>query len=268
MLEIDNVSLLIQGRLKHMDRNGSNLPSQTCLKTAPEAGFTLVEISIAVGLVSILAMALISMNTLTSLSMQANAATDEFNQEASLLLTVLNSKGAVNGSMNGCTAAFLGMPVVAGVPVISTTVVPSPSPLAAFTSAISTATQAVALYTKPYPSTSPSPPQGLILQVTAPTVLTANAFFPPPINHLWVTSLTFNTPALATGVLTPPLKYTVNPVYQANLYQLHLSAQKVSSNGLNILGGQTIFSKDFLVTLWVNMSATPPTVVYCGDTPP
>jgi len=226
---------------------------------APHAGFTLLEICIALGLVSILSMALIEMNTLTSMSMQSNAATDEFNQEASLLLNLLDSTGSVTGITNGCTATFRGMNIdgATGLPVISVATVPSPSPLAAFTTAMAVATAPIAIYTQP--TTIPNNPQGMILQVTSPSALTANAFFPPPKNHLWVTNLAF-TQVVDTGFLTPPLD---NPLWVANLYDLNLSAQKVSSNGQTILGGATAYVKDFLVTLWISGGQ----VQYCGPNP-
>lgn len=220
--------------------------------TSSEAGFTLIEIAIAVGLISTLTLALVEMNTLSARAVQSSNTTDEFNEEVSLLISLLNSKG--------CTAAFTGMPIDtnSNLPVISpmASSLPSPSPLAAFTTFIANANAPIGIYTQP--SSSPSPtPHGVVLQVTAPSAQTATAYFPPPLNHLWVTKLAF-TQRVDNGFMTS----LNNPGWTANLYNLHLDAQKTST-GQTLLGGQTTFSKDFLVTLWVANNQ----VVYCGPTP-
>jgi len=229
-------------------------------RTLSRQGFTLVEICIAVGLVSILTLALVEVNLMSAMATQSSNAADEFNNEASLLLNLLNANGSMNGITNGCTAAFYGMPLDAsGNPIISPVAsdLPSPSPSTAFNAYIATATAAIGIYT--HPSSLPSPvPQGLVIQVTAPSAQTATGFFPPPQNHLWVTRLAF------TQNIDPDFMTSYNhPGWFANLYNLHLDAQKIST-GQKILGGETTYSKDFLVTLWVLNGV----VQYCGANPP
>jgi hypothetical protein len=205
---------------------------------------------------------MVEMNTISAMSTQSNNATDEFNEETSFLLGMLNSSGSSSGNSNGCTTTFLGMPIVGGVPQISPAgAPPPPSPLAPFLTFIGTAPSAVALYTLPVSGSNPTA-QGVILQVTAPSATTANAFFPPPKNHLWITDLQFIQPVVATGFLPAP---TDNPLWVANLYDLRLTAQKVSNQPTNLLGGLTSYSRDFLVTLWVGPGGT---VQYCGQNPP
>lgn len=224
------------------------------------AGFTLVEICIALGMVSILMMALMEMNTLTALSMQSNGATDEFNQEAGALLTMLNSNGTVAGANNGCTTTFKGMsvpgpPWTTALPVITAQPITWPDSVTNFITNITAATAPTALYTDLAHT-------NIFIQVTAPSAANANGLiFPPPKNHLWVTKLAF-TGVVDTNVAPPP---ALHLNWIANLYILQLQAQKVSSAGQKILGGETTYSKDFLVTLWVDPGTNQ--VVYCGPNP-
>ena len=112
-------------------------------------GFSLIELAITLILVSVLTLAFLDVRTLSSRALQSSNATDEFNQAAGLLLTLLNVNGS--GSANRCTAAFQGMPIdpVSLLPVISSSgaALPPPSPLAAFITYINLPSQLpIALY--------------------------------------------------------------------------------------------------------------------------
>lgn len=209
----------------------------------PAQGFTLVELCVALALTSVLGLALIDVSTLSSRATQSNNATDEFNTDASLLLTVLSSPA-------GCTSAFAGMAVGANGPVISPTV-PPPSPLSAFLTYIATATPVAITTNYLNPALS-----SIIIQVTAPSALTANASFPVPQNNLWITNIGF-TSLVDTAV-------SVSGTFTQNLYNLNLSAQKVSTGPYSLLGGLTTYNVNFLVALWVNGAGT---VDGCGTSP-
>lgn len=243
-----------------MSRVPESFPSRQSSRFPPEAGFTLVEICVAMGLTGILAVALADISTFSNLTTQANNAIDEFNKDASLLFTIVSANVTDSGNTsNGCTNVFLGMPIVGGVPQISTSLpLPAPSPLGTYISTINLpGEQPVALHTL-----ASNPASSIIIQVGAPSTTAANASFPPPHNNLWITNIAFKS-LVDAGIATG----TVNGLASTeNLYDLNISAQKVSTGHYNIMGGQTSYSKDFLVALWVGNASG--TVNYCGPNPP
>jgi type II secretory pathway pseudopilin PulG len=219
-------------------------------------GFTLIEICVALGLASLILVALADVNTLSSRATQASNAADEFNSDLSLLLTLVNATAPTSSPpaapMSGCTLAFQGMQIVGGLPAVSTATIAWPSTVPNFIAAMAVAPAAIAIYQNYSTSTGP------IIQVGAPTFASANAFFPAPRNNLWITNIQF-TSQVDSLTLAPP---TDLAGAVANIYDLHIDAQKVST-GMTIFGGATTFSKDVLVTLWIIGTA----VVYCGGNP-
>jgi prepilin-type N-terminal cleavage/methylation domain-containing protein len=237
-----------------------------------DRGFTLVEICVALGLGSVLALILSEMSMLSARSTQSSNAADEFNSDVALLLNLINSSNFVQGGTNGCTMAFQGLPLMplpapnntVSVPQLSPALpLPAPSPSSSFVAYISASPlpSPVAIFTQP--SASPNP-LGAIVQVSVPSAQTANSSFPAPRNNLWVTNLYFNA-VIDTNFIPPSGPTSQSNSWVSNLYQLHLDAQKVIA-GQALLGGETTYSKDFLVLLWVG--GTPLAVQYCGPNPP
>jgi len=101
-------------------------------------GFTLVELCVSVGIVSVVILAWAEVNLISQRTAQSNAAADEFNSNINLLIGLVNTITQNPGvpNQNGCTSTFGGMSIsgVTSLPIISSAqaALPPPSPVAAF----------------------------------------------------------------------------------------------------------------------------------------
>jgi prepilin-type N-terminal cleavage/methylation domain-containing protein len=229
------------------------------LEKMNHAGFTLVEVMVAAGVLSLIVLAAVQVQLMSIRSAQSTAASDELNSEISALVNLVNEIKQTPGlpNLNGCTNAFLGMPISPGnkLPIVSPSqkLLPPPTSLNLYKNYIKKPTVSpIAIYQNRAASTNP------IIQVTAPAISNANAKFPAPPNNLWITNLYFKA-WINKGSIPPPQS---NPAWVSNLYLLHVDAQKTGLGSLS--GGPTVYQKEILVTLWTDPTNT---VVYCGGNP-
>lgn len=182
---------------------------------------TLIEVTVAMGLASILILALTEMTFFSARAGKSEDSVSELNRTVSLLVTAINSQHPYNGNYNdpaysqsgGCNQIFYQMPF------------PPTSP--------------TALYTN-YANVLAGKPTQTLIQIT-PGVQgpqqDANA-----INHLKIQNVTLN---MVEGPINSRPDGSL-----AYLYYLEITAQKTNIAGSVQVGGNSQYVKDIYVELW------------------
>jgi hypothetical protein len=219
-------------------------------------GFTVVELMIGVGLMSIVVLVMAEMTNMSAKSSLGSAASGQLNASVSNLVNLVNSTTQPNpGTPSGCTLAFIGYPMDFGGN--------SPRQGLFITSPMNTITTV-----RPSPSIA-----ARILQITTGNVGSPSPgptpTIPPPMSNLQIVSINFTqvidwnfAPADPTKLGETGSDPSTPPI--VGLFNLEIQAQKVGNAIVsNVTGGNTYYIKDVLVTLWLDPSAGY-TVTRCG----
>jgi prepilin-type N-terminal cleavage/methylation domain-containing protein len=222
-------------------------------------GFTLIELMVSVGLMSVVVLAMADMMNMSARSSQSSAAADQFTSQMSLLVNLMNA--TTQADMNyasGCTNAFVNGAAAFPFTVFNASNLP-------------TAGKIISQQFNPIYQHYNDPTTPLFLQMTSGSTASAgpNPTFPPPINNLQIMSIAFTRLVDWNFAGADPTKPGETPSTTApflpptvGLFNLEVKAQKVGTQMMPILtGGNTQYTKDILVTLWLDSSYN---VTRCG----
>jgi prepilin-type N-terminal cleavage/methylation domain-containing protein len=220
-------------------------------------GFTLIELMVSVGLMSVVVLAMADMMNMSARSAQSSAAADQFTTDMSLLVNLMNATTQANDNIaSGCTNAFVNQTTGVGFP---------------FGAITPAAGQVISVPFIQIYQQYLKPATPLFLQITSGSTASAgpNPTAPPPTNNLQIQSIAFTQIVDWNFAGADPTKLGETPSTTApflpptvGLFNLEVKAQKVGTQMMPILsGGNTQYTKDILVTLWLDSNYN---VTRCG----